>query len=198
MGGKFDSQLWFNAISDYTLHDYCEMTSNNEGQSCEALPSLLHSVESCFVFFFSFFFLFSRDRGRVPRLLCLFLFFLLNEVTEDCFFLPRLPQARALARCSAAWQFNVVPDRGRIRRLGQKVVPGPAAAASFFGSSCAHYPIFLLLPFVVGQASLGPVLAGAPQKSTGNQRQRLRPCPVEIGPCSSLQWTDFVVCIPRR
>jgi hypothetical protein len=88
MGGKFDSQLWFNAIHDYTLHDYCEMTSNNEGQSCEALPSLLHSVENCFVIFFSCFFLFSRDQGRVPHLLRLFLFFLLNEVTEDGFSSP--------------------------------------------------------------------------------------------------------------
>jgi hypothetical protein len=85
MGGKFDSQLGFNAIRDYPLHDYCEMTSKNEGQSCEALPSLLHFVENCFVFFFSFFFLFSRDRGRIPRL---FLFFFLNEVTEDGFSSP--------------------------------------------------------------------------------------------------------------
>jgi hypothetical protein len=127
MGGKFDSQLWFNAISDYTLHDYWGMTSNNKGQSCEALPSLLHSVENCFVFFFSFFFLFSRDRGRIPRLLRLFLFFLFERGDWGRFFLPRLPHVRLLAWCSAAWQFNVVPDRGRIRRLGQKVVPGPAA-----------------------------------------------------------------------
>jgi hypothetical protein len=43
-----------------------------------------------------------------------------NEVTEDGLCLPHLPLVQALARCSAAWQFNVVPDRGRIMRLGLK------------------------------------------------------------------------------
>jgi hypothetical protein len=42
-------------------------------------------------------------------------------VTEDGFGLLRLPPVRALARCSAAWQFNVVPDRCGITRQVLKV-----------------------------------------------------------------------------
>jgi hypothetical protein len=69
-------------IRDYTLHDYYEMTSNNEGQLCGALfipirDGILKEAAACI--FFSFFFLFSRDRGRVPRLFRLFLFFLFER-----------------------------------------------------------------------------------------------------------------------
>jgi hypothetical protein len=42
MGGNFESQLWFSAIRDYTVHDYYGMTSNNEGQLSGALSSLRH------------------------------------------------------------------------------------------------------------------------------------------------------------
>jgi hypothetical protein len=88
MGGKFNSQLWFNAIRNYTLHDYCEMTSNNEGQSCEALPSLLHSVENCFASSSpsSSYSLETEDEFLVS-LVFLFSSFL-NEVTEDGFSSP--------------------------------------------------------------------------------------------------------------
>jgi hypothetical protein len=82
--------------------------------------------------------------------------------------LPRLPSVQALARCSAAWQFNVVPDRRRIRRLEPKAVPGKAAPAPFFHSSHVHYPLFLRPLFSVGPASLWPALADALQKSKGS------------------------------
>jgi hypothetical protein len=107
--------------------------------------------------------IFSRPR-TVSSSLHPFLYFL-NEVTEDVFCLPRLPPVRALARCSAAWQFNVVPDRGRIRRLEPKAVPGKAAPAFFFHSSHVHYPMFRRPLFSVGPASLWPALADALQKS---------------------------------
>jgi hypothetical protein len=56
-------------------------------------------------------------------------------VTEDGFCLPPLPPVRVLAWCSAAWQFNVVPDRGRITRLGlkagrEKLTPPVSAVVS--------------------------------------------------------------------
>jgi hypothetical protein len=77
-----------NAIRDYTLQDYCEMTSNNEGQSCEALLSLLHSVENCFASSSpsSSYSLETEDEFLVS-----FVFFFssfLNEVTEDGFSSP--------------------------------------------------------------------------------------------------------------
>jgi hypothetical protein len=97
----------------------------------------------------------------------LFLCFL-NEVTEDGFCLPRLPLVQALARCSAAWQFNVVPDRSRIRRLEPRAVPRTAAPASFSHSSHAHYPMFLRTLFSVGPASLWPVLADGLRMSKGS------------------------------
>jgi hypothetical protein len=92
----------------------------------------------------------------------------LNEVTEDGFCLPGLPPVQVLARCSAAWQFKVVRDRSRIRRLEQRAVPRTAAPASFFHSSHAHYPIFLQPLSSVGPASLGPVLTGALRRSKGS------------------------------
>jgi hypothetical protein len=97
----------------------------------------------------------------------LFLYFL-NEVTEDGFCLPRLPLVRALAPCSAACQFNVVPDRGRIRRLEPKAVQGRAAPAFFFHSSHVHYPMFWRPLFSVGPASLWPASAVVLQKSKGS------------------------------
>jgi hypothetical protein len=77
-----------NAIRNYTLHDYYEMTSNNEGQSCEALLSLLHSVENCFPSSSpsSSFSLETEDEFLVS-----FVFFFssfLNEATEDGFSSP--------------------------------------------------------------------------------------------------------------
>jgi hypothetical protein len=97
----------------------------------------------------------------------LFLYFL-NEVTEDGFCLPRLPPVQALAQCSAAWQFNVVPDRSRIRRLEPKAVPGKAVPASFFHSSHVQYPMFLRPLFSVGPASLWPALADTLRRSKGS------------------------------
>jgi hypothetical protein len=64
------------------------MTSNNDDQSCEALPSLLHSVESCFASSSpsSSYSLETEDEFLVS-----FIFFFssfLNEVTEDEFTSP--------------------------------------------------------------------------------------------------------------
>jgi hypothetical protein len=183
------------------------MTSNNEGQLCGALSSLRHIrhgnlSEAASCIFFSFFFLFSRDRGRVPRLFVFFLSSFLNKVTEDGFCLPRLPPVHALARCSAAWQFYVVPDRGRIRRLGQRDVLGTAASASSFHSSREHYLMFLQPLFSVGQAFPWPVLTGTLRRNRGIRRVSggdlvRRSCSFEIGSCSSFQRKDFVVCFPR-
>jgi hypothetical protein len=103
----------------------------------------------------------NKEVNSEHEFLVSFVFFFssfLNEVTEDGFCLPRLPPVHVLARCSAAWQFNVVPDRARIRRLGRRAILSPAASASFFNSSHAHYPMFMRPSFSVGQASLWPAM----------------------------------------
>jgi hypothetical protein len=111
----------------------------------------------------SSFFLETEDRFLVSSSFSYFL----NEVTGDGFCLPRLPPVQALARCSAAWQFNVVPDRCKIRRLEPKAVPGTAAPAFFFHSSHVHYPMFWRPLLSVVPASLWPALADTLQKSRG-------------------------------
>jgi hypothetical protein len=82
---------------------------------------------------------------------------------------PRLPPVRALALCSAAWQFNVVPDRGRITRLelraGRKrftpaVVSARNADALSLTSRRLLWPGWLTSP--------GPASADGWQKSKGN------------------------------
>jgi hypothetical protein len=81
------------------------MTLSNEGQLCGTI-------------FLPFFFLVleTEDSFLVSSSSSYFS----NEVTEDNFCLPRLPPVQALARCSAAWQFNVVPERGGITHLELK------------------------------------------------------------------------------
>jgi hypothetical protein len=81
------------------------MTLSNKGQLCGTI-------------FFPFFFLVleTEDGFLVSSSSSYFS----NEVTEDGFCLPRLPPVQALARCSGAWQFNDVPDRGRIMHLELK------------------------------------------------------------------------------
>jgi hypothetical protein len=82
-------------------------------QLASSSPSSSYSLATEDGFLVSFVFLFSS---------------FLNEVTEDGFCLPRLPPVHVLARYSAAWQFNVVPDRGRIRGPGQRAVPEDGGA----------------------------------------------------------------------
>jgi hypothetical protein len=60
------------------------------------------------------------EDGSSSRVLPFFL--LLNEVTGDGSSSSVLPFVLLLARWSAAWQFNVVPDRGPTSRQGRKVV----------------------------------------------------------------------------
>jgi hypothetical protein len=158
MGGKFDSQLWFNAISNYTLQDYCEMTSNNEGQSCE---------ENCFVFFFSFFFLFSRDQGRIPRLLRLFLFFLFGRLLG-------------------------------VQQLGSLTSYRTAAGSGVWGRRLFRALRRLHLPFVVAVRIIQSFCCFPFCRASISRACTSWSAAEEIGPCSSLQWTDFVVCLPRR
>jgi hypothetical protein len=65
------------------------------------------------------------EDGCLSSVFPIFLFF--NEVTEDGFSSFVLLPVRLLAPWSAAWQFNVVPDRGLTSRQVQKVVPTQAA-----------------------------------------------------------------------
>jgi hypothetical protein len=85
------------------------------------------------------------------------------------FCLPRLPPVPALARCSAAWQFNVVPDRSRITRLelraGQKRLTPAVVSAR---NADALSPTSRLLLWPGWLTSPGPASADGWQKSKGN------------------------------
>jgi hypothetical protein len=127
------------------------MTSSNEGQLCGTI-------------FFPFFFLVLKTEDCSLSLLLLLYF--LNEATEDGFCLPCLPLVQALAWCSAAWHFNVVPDRGRIMRLELKASlkrATPAVVSS--RSTYAHSPISRRLLCSQQPASPWPASADALQKS---------------------------------